>query len=348
MRSSKWGILCLSLIASYASGSPIINSPTATANLVPDVVKRALGIEPSAYTYGSESINEFSWLGCEWRKISKAFGEIINMVVFALREADAKSDIFKRWFDKSNADDVKNVLSRIINLQPPYNAVPQTKDWVLLKEDTHNKCDAGRRAYSVPKLGRFHFCPDGLLRPQMSSIKRADLEGETGATYSSENIKNLAFTMLHEATHWNKIGDAALGTHISDSARTAGNSHLLPGPTRLINAQNYAFLAAEAYMKVRGCAMIDPPATAPGTDDPDDDEITDAKALSIVYYQFANDTAALTSNHWFFFETPVGGTSETCRLGNTALAKFSTSNALVNPKWPGGTFPVKVDGMGCE
>lgn len=75
---------------------------------------------------------------------------------------------------------------------------------------------------------------------------------------ASAKMKSVAFRMVLEITHWVKVGDAALGKHITDKANGADDCFKLSKDVKLINAQNYAFLAAEAYYKVKGCKFGDP------------------------------------------------------------------------------------------
>ena len=85
-----------------------------------DLVKR-IDLDPSSYPYGNSITKGFSWLGWDPRdqsqkndavKLHSAYDDKLNMVYFAWREADAKSDTFKLWFDEGDADNVKKGLVR--------------------------------------------------------------------------------------------------------------------------------------------------------------------------------------------------------------------------------------------
>jgi hypothetical protein len=56
----------------------------------------------------------------------------------------------------------------------------------------------------------------------------------------------MSANVSHLCRHWDKIGDAALGKHIKDfkPGNGAYDAFNLPGPDKLLNAQNYAFLGA--------------------------------------------------------------------------------------------------------
>ena len=134
---------------------------------MPDLVKR-VDLGPSAYPYGPELLNEFRWHGWDSNdqgqranaeKIHTAYDDWANMVAFAWREADQKTDTFKRWFDESNAQDVKNVLERMVSQSGVQQPTELMKDWICEKDDIKGECKPGRNAYSIPNKGYFHFCP---------------------------------------------------------------------------------------------------------------------------------------------------------------------------------------------
>ena len=240
---------------------------------MPDLIKR-VDLGPSAYPYGPELLNEFRWHGwdpndqgqkADAEKIHSAYDDWANMIAFAWREADQITDTFKRWFDESNAQDVKNVLERMVSQSGVQQPTELMKDWICEKDDIKGQCTPGRNAYSVANRGIFHFCPQGLQKPNARDMTCDVLDG-----FASEKMKSIAFTLLHESTHWTQVGDAALGgRHIKDFANGASDCFGLSPENKLLNAQNYAFLGAEAYFKVKGCTFTDPP---PGTRDADEVE----------------------------------------------------------------------------
>ena len=232
---------------------------------------KRVDLGPSSYPYGQELLNEFKWhdwdpqdLGqkADGVRIHNAYDDFTNMVAFAWREADQVTDTFKRWFDASNAQDVKNVLEKMVSQSGVQQPTPLMTNWICERDDIKGLCTPGKNAYSVSNKGQFHFCPQGLSKPNLRDLQCSDLDG-----YASEKMKSVAFTMLHESTHWTQVGDAALGKHITDKANGASDCFNLSPSDKLINAQNYAFLGAEAYFQVKRCTFTDPP---PGTTDADD------------------------------------------------------------------------------
>lgn len=128
---------------------------------------------------------------------------MVNMIYFAWKEADAKSDIFKRWFAESDSENVKKVLERIVDTKGVGNAVPMMKDWVLLRNDEANRCADGKGGYSIYNKGKFHICPYGFGRPRADTKKCTDLTrapNDPTKYYADGNLKSIAFTMMHEAT----------------------------------------------------------------------------------------------------------------------------------------------------
>lgn len=190
------------------------------------------------------------------------------MVAFAWTEADQMTDTFKRWFDASNAQDVKNVLEKMMT---GFAGIPQPTsmmtNWVCEQDDIKGACKPSRNAYSVSNKAQFHFCPPGLAQPNARDLTCADFDA-----FISPKMKSVAFTMLHESTHWTQVGDAALGQHITDKANSAFDCFNLAPAFKLINAQNYAYLGAEAYYKRKQCTFSDPVAVATDEEDvaPDD------------------------------------------------------------------------------
>ncbi|KAL8652672.1 MAG: hypothetical protein Q9210_002548 [Variospora velana] len=187
------------------------------------------------------------------------------MVYFAWVEADRKSDTFKRWFDEGDADNVKKVLEKIVDPKGVGQANPLMTQWVCQQDDAFNRCTGTSRAWSAWQRGVFHMCPPGLQRPNIRDLRCSDLDG-----YASQKMGSVAFTMMHEATHWTKIGDDALGKHIKDVRPGGAGAYdctQLSAADKLVNAQNYAFLGAEAYFLRKQCTFTNPPPGTVGTDD---------------------------------------------------------------------------------
>ena len=128
-------------------------------------------------------------------KIHNGHDDMINMVYFAWVEADRKSDIFKRWFDEGDADNVKRVLEKIVDPRGVGQANPLMTQWVCQQDDEDNRCTGTSNAYSASRRGIFHFCPRGLQQPNIRDLTCSNLD-----KYASRKMASVAFTMMHEAT----------------------------------------------------------------------------------------------------------------------------------------------------
>jgi hypothetical protein len=74
-------------------------------------------------------------------RLHDVYESMEEMTVLAWREADAKTATFKRWFAESVADNVKNVLGRIIDMTLPVpEAQPRLTSRVLDRTDFGNGC----------------------------------------------------------------------------------------------------------------------------------------------------------------------------------------------------------------
>ncbi|KAF2833771.1 hypothetical protein CC86DRAFT_389905 [Ophiobolus disseminans] len=291
----------------------------------------------------------------EGRRIHDDYTTMKEMAIFAWREADAKTATFKRWFAESDAQNVKNVLGRIMDMSLTVpEAHPRMKDRVLYRDDFGQQCDGKTYAYTTTKSAKHHFCPRGLAQPSMARMVCNDLDGNGADKYSSKKIRSIAGTMLHESMHWREIGDAALGKAIIDVSPGGASSYSctqLSAADKLINAQNYAYLASEAYLQQKGCKFIDPPVNTKDDEDVKDtiDE-RDTNAISIIYRSaFIRGTFA--ENDWYVYDTPVG-VSALCKPADQTVARWPADDgpgpAATGPNWPNGVFDIAVDGMECQ
>ncbi|KAF2733896.1 hypothetical protein EJ04DRAFT_564753 [Polyplosphaeria fusca] len=349
-----WRLFCFPLIAPLVAGTPVFGPTKVTSVTSPDLVERA-GTGPSAYPYGISSPNDFSWLDwdpqdqgtqkAEGQKIYSAWGDMQYMIYFAWKEADKKSTIFKRWFDEADADNVKKVLERIVDFSGAGSPTPLMKDWVCERNDNFGRCTGQKNAWSAWQRGVFHICPHGLAQPDAKNLQCTDLDG-----FASQKMKSVGFTLMHEAMHWQEIGDNALGKHIRDHANGASDCFNLAKDDKLTNAQNYAFLGAEAWFTVKGCTFTDPPPGTQGTDDFDDeveDPPADTNAINIILRQETTET--LYPSAWYFYDTPVGE-SALCKPEDGAIGKFDIDSIVpgTEPPWPNGIYSIKTGGMNCE
>jgi hypothetical protein len=136
------------------------------------------------------------------QQLHDAYVHVKAMAVYAWQEADKKSLTFKRWFAEADADNVKKVLERIMDMGALIpEAVPRMKDRILDRADYRGKCikQPSLNAYTAPKTGRHHFCAFGLGKPNLSTLKCDDLDKIGTDNYSSKKIRTVAGTMFHEA-----------------------------------------------------------------------------------------------------------------------------------------------------
>ena len=273
----------------------------------------------------------------KWTNFRSTQNDWGNMVAFAWNEANQVTDTFKRWFDASNAQDVQNVLERMMagfaGLPQP---VPMMTQWVCEQDDVKGQCIPSRNAYSVSNKGQFHFCPPGLAQPNAPDLTCADLDA-----FPSAKMRSVATTMLHESTHWTEVGDAALGTHIKDFANSAYDCFNLSPASKLTNAQNYAFLGAEAYYKIKGCTFSDP---TPAATDP---EVAASDDLSVSPTTFASGWCGM---HVTQYQKNEPGSCTTCNNPEYQLEVcVKDTNGVVLNQLPGesgcGTF-VALNGVG--
>jgi hypothetical protein len=152
--------------------------------------------------------------GAAAKIIHDSYPIMLEMVVLAYKEAEARSTTFKRWFGPNDAVNVMNVLERIVSMpsknQP--NDKPQItermKDRVLRQDDysAPEGCQTpGVYAYTSDTSGIFHICPKGIADRDMAKMKCQDLDsaprGKKTDYLSSRKISSVAKTMLHEAVY---------------------------------------------------------------------------------------------------------------------------------------------------
>jgi hypothetical protein len=142
------------------------------------------------------------------KKIHDSYLIMQEMVVLAYKEADAQSTTFKRWFGPKDADTVKKVLGRIVDMSPPTGPemAARMKDRVLRQDDYGNLCTRPTTyAYSDAPNGKFHLCRRGIDDRDISKLTCDDLDkprrGKKSDSISSEKISSIAGTMLHETMY---------------------------------------------------------------------------------------------------------------------------------------------------
>jgi hypothetical protein len=104
-------------------------------------------------------------------RLHDAYAIMKQMVVNAWPAADARAPTFKRRFDEADADNVKNVLGRIMDMSLPVpEALPQMKDRVLYRDDFGGQYDPRTYTYTTRKSGTHHFCDRDLTQPDIATI----------------------------------------------------------------------------------------------------------------------------------------------------------------------------------
>ena len=178
------------------------------------------------------------------QKIHTAFEEVMVMAALALLEVD-KSDktVLTRWFNtQDDPGETKAVFANIYD-EAAGQATINVENMVLYQNDFANRCTPTMRAYTVPATGRFHLCPAGLNLPLNEEILCQNLDPSC-----SLQMRSTSMTILHEMTHFDDIGAAGhANMAIIDEASGAYNCFILNTDKKGDNAQNYAWLAGEAY-----------------------------------------------------------------------------------------------------
>jgi hypothetical protein len=87
-----------------------------------------------------------------------------------------------------------------------------------------------------------------------------------------------------------------------------------------------------------------PPTTTPPPEPP-----KKSKALSIIFQNYIDEASNM--NSWLFFRTDIG-VSKLCEKDDKASLKVDAGNSdpglYEHPGWPGGTYPLKIDGTDCK
>jgi hypothetical protein len=139
-------------------------------------------------------------------KIHDSYPTMQQMVVLAYKEAEAQSTTFKRWFGPKDADKVKQVLGRIVDMSPPTGPeiAPRMKDRVLRQNDRSKspRClNPKITAYTDVRDGKFRICRKGIDYRDLSKLTCDDLDkprrGKQTDRMSSKKISSIAGTMLH-------------------------------------------------------------------------------------------------------------------------------------------------------
>ena len=119
----------------------------------------------------------------------------------------------------------------------------QVSRMVCAYEDIDNSCSGNKNECTRPDSDIFHICPFGFQKPLNSEIASSTWDASCSA-----NMRSVPMILLHEMTHVTDIGAAVRGTlGIIDLASGAYACFQLDDDGKGDNAQNYAWLAGDAY-----------------------------------------------------------------------------------------------------
>jgi hypothetical protein len=198
-------------------------------------------------------INEFKYVNwdptddtqkAQLEKIHEAFGEWRQMAAEALQLVENNDEtVIKRWYGDEPRNELRGVFANMWDKNSG-QATTQVSQMVCDKEDFDNYCGPNptANAYTRDQTGRFHICPKGLRKKLNVGKQCSDLDPSC-----SKEMRTLPMVLLHEMTHYTEIGEAATGIRIVDEASGAYACFKLKSSEKADNAQNYAWIAGEAY-----------------------------------------------------------------------------------------------------
>lgn len=224
--------------------------------------------QPSAYPLPpGPQPNEFKYVNWDPKdkdqipqleKIHQAFGEWRQMAMQAQSRIQEDQTMINRWFNvPENIHDQIGIFSNMWNSTTGQAATPVSL-MVCDYEDFDNFCNQNINAYTNGDTGRFHICPKGFSLPMNSDIQCQNLDASC-----SKKMRSLSMSLLHEMTHFNRIGADArgsMGIVDVDNGKGAYDCFMLNTDDKSDNAQNYAWFAGEAYWTRECIKRFDDPA----------------------------------------------------------------------------------------
>ncbi|KAJ4370016.1 hypothetical protein N0V83_005780 [Neocucurbitaria cava] len=371
-------IIFLSLVL-FALGTPIETTSVPFTTIQPTGTETTLAkrADPSEYPWADPSDpvhaiieNEFKWFG--WNKeneqdkhdgqrIHQAFREWHEFAQAGANDMDDFDSLrFKRWFRGGKEDPVpgpegvKKTFENMINRNTGV-AGPNIAKMVLHREELPAYPDyCAKRpkmnAYTIAESGAFHFCDKGIKLPLNSELNCDDFTESV-----SGKMKSVSMTILHESTHYDGIDGTDFGID-DEGGNSASKCFEIDGEAKIQNAQNYAWMAADAYWSAK-CKkeFVDPP---PGTTDNDDTvnipgdlPSGPTKALTIVAEaELLSSFPGITfggweTTTWKFFATDYGKTVN-CRTD--ILKEEETQQNLTKQLFPFGVYNFQLYGEACQ
>ena len=131
-------------------------------------------------------------------KLHNGFNDMLSIAALAYKEADQNTVIFKRWFHEDDSKKVKDVLRRVVDLNPFRNphATALMPNFINVYNDFHPYCNPGVQAYTYPESGHWHMCrPWGQGLPMNRDLTCQNIDG-----YASYRMQSIAMVIMHETT----------------------------------------------------------------------------------------------------------------------------------------------------
>ncbi|KAI0141740.1 hypothetical protein GGR57DRAFT_509002 [Xylariaceae sp. FL1272] len=189
----------------------------------------------------------------------KGLGPLVGYGNEAIENTDRT--IFSRYFtdDASDRSDVSETFKLMIDVN--HGNGPNDILWKMIvdKNDYMRKCQNRIAGYHdvdpVDKYEKMHFCDVTFAQPVLPS----DIECEDLNDKPDVEMDNLARIMLHEMLHNSQVGEFGPARQITDCKNNDNQLAYYPQRTHalvrenpglaVINADNYAWLANNAYFK---------------------------------------------------------------------------------------------------
>ncbi|KAF7553512.1 hypothetical protein G7046_g7084 [Stylonectria norvegica] len=186
----------------------------------------------------------------------------INMASLAYNDLDYNGDTYNSYFANTDQDKVKNVFGNIYGNNDAAGSI--YLGFVFWeKSDVATRCTAvdqeqegetvvlayvGNIVIGGQDVVLGHVCDQAYKLPSLNEVPCDSLE-----TTVNTAMNVLGATLLHEWAHYDVIGGNAVGAHIEDHG-AAGYGPLavrsLPDADKLLNADNYRWLALENYWTI--------------------------------------------------------------------------------------------------
>ena len=180
--------------------------------------------------------------------VHNTFPDLLTLIKSAQSSVRLRDASFRRWFGANNPTDIMTVLERMayknFGSNPPVFQATNTLWHAVnrVNDSTSDLCTTqpDMVAYMYHDLGEWHWCPNRMTFGSLSDLNCATLPPAVGL----DSWVAAAIT-LHELTHWNQIGEYALGRRIGDTNASFSPyaCFTLPDDQKIVTANNYALHA---------------------------------------------------------------------------------------------------------